>query len=234
MDWERSPMSVLHHAVEESALTFDTADAIFAANHALQIVLWNPGAEALLGFKKDEVLGTPCHELVGCPSLTRRLFCSARRESQRAGPRELVPGFDTMIAAKTGENVCVNVATILATPRRGYPLRLHVLRDIRRQKEIEELLHEVVSGASRLSFGATASATGAEGCARGAPCGWSVTGREREVIQLLAQGASTDAVAAKLGITRRTARNHIQNILSKLHVHSRLEAVAYATAKGLI
>ncbi len=56
-----------------------------------------------------------------------------------------------------------------------------------------------------------------------------LTAREREVLTLLTQGATTRAVAAELEITPNTARNHIQRILYKLNVHSRLEAVVVAT-----
>ena len=61
-----------------------------------------------------------------------------------------------------------------------------------------------------------------------------LTGREREVLQLLGQGASTDEIANRLYITVPTAKTHIQNILFKLRVHSKLEAVTFATRAGLI
>jgi DNA-binding NarL/FixJ family response regulator len=61
-----------------------------------------------------------------------------------------------------------------------------------------------------------------------------VTNREREVLELLAEGRSNQAVAQTLGVTLNTVRNHVQNILTKLHAHSRLEAVATAVREGLI
>jgi DNA-binding CsgD family transcriptional regulator len=51
---------------------------------------------------------------------------------------------------------------------------------------------------------------------------------------LMAEGKSTERIAALLSISRPTARNHIQNIFQKLHVHSRAEAVAYAFQHGLL
>lgn len=53
-----------------------------------------------------------------------------------------------------------------------------------------------------------------------------LTRREREVLALLAEGCDNDAIAEALVISPQTARTHIQNILSKLGVHSRLEAAA--------
>jgi len=58
--------------------------------------------------------------------------------------------------------------------------------------------------------------------------------REREVLALVARGAKTSAIADTLVISSETARTHIQNILSKLQVHSRLEAAAFVIENGLL
>jgi two-component system NarL family response regulator len=58
--------------------------------------------------------------------------------------------------------------------------------------------------------------------------------REREVLALVVQGEKTRAIADSLVISRETARTHIQNILTKLDVHSRVEAAAFVTEHGLI
>ncbi len=55
-----------------------------------------------------------------------------------------------------------------------------------------------------------------------------LTKREREVLALLAEGADKGVIAERLVISPQTARTHIQNILEKLGVHSRLEAAAFA------
>jgi NarL family two-component system response regulator LiaR len=55
----------------------------------------------------------------------------------------------------------------------------------------------------------------------------SLTRREREVLSLLADGADNDAIAQALVISPQTVRTHIQNVLSKLGVHSRLEAASF-------
>jgi DNA-binding NarL/FixJ family response regulator len=59
-----------------------------------------------------------------------------------------------------------------------------------------------------------------------------LTRRERQVLALLAEGADNDAIARTLVISPQTARTHIQNILSKLEVHSRLEATAFVFWNG--
>ncbi len=64
--------------------------------------------------------------------------------------------------------------------------------------------------------------------------GGPLTEREAEVLRLLAGGASTVAIAATLFISPHTARTHVQNVLVKLGVHSRLEAAAYAVRNNLL
>ncbi|MEV4105380.1 response regulator transcription factor [Nonomuraea sp. NPDC049649] len=61
-----------------------------------------------------------------------------------------------------------------------------------------------------------------------------LTGRERETLQLLAEGVSTDQVSERLGVARNTARNHIQRVLQKLGARSKLEAVVIARREGLL
>jgi two-component system nitrate/nitrite response regulator NarL len=61
-----------------------------------------------------------------------------------------------------------------------------------------------------------------------------LTRREWEVLALLVQGASGAAIASDLGISPNTVRTHVQSILTKLQVHSRLEAVSFAVRHGLL
>jgi DNA-binding NarL/FixJ family response regulator len=60
----------------------------------------------------------------------------------------------------------------------------------------------------------------------------SLTGREREVMELLAHGYRQEEIADRLVIAPRTVATHIQHILGKLEVHSRAEAVAVALREG--
>jgi two-component system nitrate/nitrite response regulator NarL len=53
--------------------------------------------------------------------------------------------------------------------------------------------------------------------------------REREVLELLVDACDTHGVAGRMGVTNSTARTHIQNVLTKIGFHSKLELVALAT-----
>jgi DNA-binding NarL/FixJ family response regulator len=63
---------------------------------------------------------------------------------------------------------------------------------------------------------------------------FGLTAREVEVLSALAVGSSTGTIAADLLLAPNTVRNHIQNILTKLGAHSKLEAVAIAHRDGLV
>lgn len=61
-----------------------------------------------------------------------------------------------------------------------------------------------------------------------------LTPRETEILQGLADGLPTDRLAGKLDISRNTLRTHVQNILFKLKVHSKVEALALAIRHGKV
>lgn len=60
-----------------------------------------------------------------------------------------------------------------------------------------------------------------------------LTEREREVLDLIAQGQSNQAIAQRLFLSSKTVRNHVSNILSKIHAANRAEAIVRAREAGL-
>ena len=61
-----------------------------------------------------------------------------------------------------------------------------------------------------------------------------LTGREREILELIAEGLTNGAIAKRLYISVNTVRNHVQSVLTKLDAHSKLEALSIAIREGLI
>jgi DNA-binding NarL/FixJ family response regulator len=61
-----------------------------------------------------------------------------------------------------------------------------------------------------------------------------LTPREREIVQLLAEGKSTKEIAAQLHISQKTVDVHRQNTMEKLHFHSLADLIKYAIKEGLI
>jgi DNA-binding NarL/FixJ family response regulator len=60
-----------------------------------------------------------------------------------------------------------------------------------------------------------------------------LTEREREVLDLVAQGRPNAAIAARLSLSEKTIRNHVSNILTKLQVADRAQAIVQARDAGL-
>jgi two-component system NarL family response regulator len=61
-----------------------------------------------------------------------------------------------------------------------------------------------------------------------------LTERELEVLKLVAKGMNNRDIGAELYISENTVKNHVRNILEKLHLHSRMEAVVYAVREKLL
>ena len=61
-----------------------------------------------------------------------------------------------------------------------------------------------------------------------------LTDREMEVLKLVAKGMNNRDIAKQLFISENTVKNHIRNILEKLQLHSRMEAVMYAVKEKLL
>lgn len=62
----------------------------------------------------------------------------------------------------------------------------------------------------------------------------ALTAREKEVLGLVADGTTNKEIATALGVSPSTVKNHLQNILAKLHLENRVQAAAYALRKGFV
>lgn len=69
---------------------------------------------------------------------------------------------------------------------------------------------------------------------RRTPSGEELSGRELEILQLMAKGAANKEISAQLNISQSTVKTHIANIFQKLGVNDRTEAVTQALKKGII
>ncbi len=62
----------------------------------------------------------------------------------------------------------------------------------------------------------------------------TLTQREKEVLTLIAEGASNKEIAYKLKISENTVKNHLRNIMEKLHLQNRVQLAVFAVKKGLV
>ena len=71
-------------------------------------------------------------------------------------------------------------------------------------------------------------------CADDSTASDALTEMEIEVLKLMAHGLKNQAIGDRLNISERTARFHVSNIMSKLHLENRTEAALYAIRRGLV
>jgi len=110
----------------------------------------------------------------------------------------------------------------------------YVLKNVARSRLLEAL-RSVARGESLLDSKVTKGVLEKlVGSRQAAGDGTELTAREREVLVLIAEGATNKEIAAKLVVSENTARNHVSHILSKLGFSRRSEAAAYAVKKGLV
>ena len=142
---------------------------------------------------------------------------------------------------KSGESIWLNIS-IISPPNDSEPFLAHIVRDISREKKTELALERFLANLGTRSL--TRRFAAEDKPASADP--WiashqppdspllNLSEREIEVLTLLAEGLSTDGLALRLNISHFTARNHIQNILVKLNLHSKAQAVSYAFKKGIL
>jgi len=185
-------------------ITNSTSDASFAVDERGLILSWNRAAERLLGYRSSDVVGKPCHAVI----------C----------------GSDIF-----GNRYCTEDCALLKMARRGEPvhcLQLDVVNAFGERVRINTQ-SVVIPGARRTEFTLLQIMTPHQRATATAPdFARELSNREREVLDLLFSGADTDQIASSLSIAVATARTHIQNLLRRLQVHSRAEAVALAHRAG--
>ena len=177
-----------------------------------RVTFWNATAEKIFGLTSGEVLGRPCYEVFAghddhdaaiCSSTCRILSCARQREP--------VASFDMRTRTKRARPLRINVS-VLASQDQGETQVIHLFRDVTATK-----MSSILERRPSLSRIVTIA---------GAPL---LSRREVEVLGLLGEGLSNAAIAERLGVRRGTIRNHLRSVFTKLGVHSRLEAVVFAS-----
>ena len=211
----------------------NTADGAFVIDEEQHIIFWSKAAQKILGYTPDEVLGQTCYNILrGCDDMGN-IVCHHDCHvvvSSLNGNR--VSNYNVATRTKSGEMRWINVSilTFLPGPDPATPVVVHLFRDATQTKQNEQFIHQMFDAVERWQ---KTTAPSAEEESDGSPFK-ALTKREREVLSLLAQGHGTADIAESLSISAATVRNHVQSILHKLHVHSRVEAIAYAFDHGLV
>jgi PAS domain S-box-containing protein len=218
----------------------NTGDGVYIVDSNRHIVRWNKAAEKILKYAESDVLNHDCFRVIsGRVSPDRPMCgpnCKIYANVLKGSPQK---SFDLWTQAHDGEQLWLNVS-IVAPTAMDEPFVAHIFRDVTREKRtglaLDQFLNHLGSGGIRQEIAAEVLDKNLAGSNSTAMNRSSValSNREIEVLTLLAEGLSTKSLAQKLSISHFTARNHIQNILVKLDLHSKAQAVSYAFKKGIL
>jgi DNA-binding CsgD family transcriptional regulator len=205
--------------------------AAFASDSRERIVFWNRGAAELFGRGPDDALGRHCWEIVGGRDVFGNRFCYGNctvASSLRAG--EAVRGFEMRVPAN-GRGPTLAHVTILRIPsiRPDLFSIVHILEPVEESSRLARVLETLGGEAASAASGPRASSAEPE-----PPPAPPLTAREREVLGWIARGRQNKEIAQTLDLSLATVRNHIHNILEKLGLHSKLEAVSMAFRNGWV
>jgi DNA-binding CsgD family transcriptional regulator len=177
---------------------------------------WNSAAHALLGHTVAEVRGRRCDQVVDGRDVFGNAICGPGCPVRQVSRQRALQRFRMHVRTAADYYVEVECTYLRVRNDEGDEAIIH-------------LLQPVPDGHHRPAPPGE-GATDTVGPSNSTP----LTPRETEVLRLLAAGLGTRAVAEELSVSVATVRTHVENILQKLEVHSRLEAVALALRKGLL
>lgn len=209
----------------DDALDFIGDVAACGIDRSHHIVYWNALAEALLGWTSREAFGSNCYELFAGRDVFGNVCCF--RDCGVA------------VASSRGEAAAPFVMEV--RHRDGTPLRL-VTRTVAlpspgaRYQSLVHLFERGDGAALDVVLGRVAAVVAAKPEPLVGPPEpiLNLTPRELEVLRLLASGYGSLNIAARLDLSHATVRNHIQNLLRRMQVHSQVEAISVAFRRGLL
>ena len=193
-----------------------TGDAAFAVDRHGEVVIWNHEAEKLFGLTQDEALGRKCWKLLsGKDMFGNRYCCENCPLMEMAARRESPHGFP--ISFRTAQHGWQNFTlnSLLLFGNSGKEQLLHICHPPEETPDPLPKTNGIIRNLGHLPKR-------------------SLTDRELEVLELLAEGKATHEIASLMCISEATVRNHVQHLLGKLHVHNRLEAVVIGQRLDLI
>ncbi len=198
-----------------------TGDAMIAIDAEFRIIAWNDAATELLGYSPDDVLGRSCHEVLCWRDRCGDAVCNGLCPAASAGePDEVIETKEVLGRSASGRTLWLSASTIVPPVELRDQCRLvHMIREVSLPPELERVVVERLEGWSPASRNGDRRLD-------------VLTARERDVLMLLTEGFDGASIAEELFLSPATVRNHIQHILAKLGVHSRVEAVALALRRS--
>ena len=209
----------------------EAQDGAFGVGKDQRIVFWNRSAERILGHSASEMLGAFCYEAFSNSSSEQQgVVCQPDcRTISLARTLKVDSTYSIRVATKQDGPKWLSVTHVLIpSDDEDLGVLAHIFHDVSEEMAAKTLVNQLRDWVPQQP----ATTVPAPSTTNNRPA--RLTPREEEVLRLLAAGMNTAQVANKLVITTTTARNHIQRLLSKLDVHSRLEAVVIASRGGFL
>ena len=200
-------------------------DGVYAVDERQRIVYWGKTAERLLGHRAEQVIGQQCYDVIAGGDRRGHPFCrSDCPVIQCARKGQPTKNHEIATHTRSGLTRWLSVS-IIVLPGRGAKsgLTVHLVHDVSEQRRMEMRAERVLASVASAAPPADNDDMGAR-----------LTKRELEVLRLLASGLSNGQIAETLGVSPTTVRNHVEHLLSKLGVHSKLEAVVYAARNQIV
>lgn len=210
------------------ALVERAVHAALATDRRDRVVAWNQAASQLLGHSAKEVLGRAVTDILQPHDLAGNRLAGMRLDFYDMLSRgEPVRGFDLSVSHAAGGliRVAVSVVVVLEPDDGGYHVVYHLV-PVRRRRKADEAIERILSRSN--AAGLPFLADGAEKKEDKPPAAAVLTRRQLEVFRLIAEGKTTPQIAESLNLSVNTVRNHIHNILCRLGVHTKVEAVSLA------
>ena len=205
-------------------------NALFTIDRDQRVTFWNQACEDLTGVSAYDATGRPCHEILRGQDCSGRPFCGPDCPVARLSKGGPSPAkFSIRISAGEAGRVQLNVGTMLVpSDVEGEWMVVHFMQ--------RGHCKSSVGSVDRINMGAQLNGKNYQ---IGAPESSSqgvglLTERERQILCLMAYGHTTDVISQRLHISVTTVRNHIQRLMAKLNVHSRVEAVSCAHRHQLV
>jgi DNA-binding CsgD family transcriptional regulator len=171
-------------------------------------------------------MGKHCYDVIAGGDHLGHPFCGSDCPVIECARKGRAPeNYDVHTRKAAGTSCWINVSIIVLKGRTARStIAVHLFRDVTTRRRGELELRQALSEAGaqdheRESIGGAAA---------------RLTRREAEVLQMLACGLDNRTIGETLGVSPTTVRNHIEHLLAKLGVHSKLEAVVYAARHRLV
>lgn len=199
-------------------IVFKTSEVAYAVNREGLIVAWNRAAENVFGYPDTHAMGKKCWDLMCGEDLFGNQYCCE--------------GCPVMNSAFNNKSVnCFNIKYRTASlEMKGFAVSALLLNSADGNDIMIHLCRVELDGTTTPPNGNGSSKTRPRVQSRRG----NLTQREHEILLLLAEGNSTGEISSALRISTHTVRNHIQNVLFKLQVSSRLKAINLSRRLGVI